>query len=295
MNAPNPLAPADVGRRSVQPDRYASARALFDRVAAPAVAHLPGATARLIDGAMRIASGSGIVGPRRGDIRALFGSSARRDAADIAWRCAALRVKNHAAIAVARRYGIDGLAALVDVRFPRPPDLLLGEAAILLSCHVGVHNGASAAIRRWGLDVLALPTEGIESPQGRAIAMRKAVDVLRGGGLVLAAMDGPFGTHTAPVRCFGRDIVLRRGPFALARLTGARALPFVARWTVDGRVEPIVAGALAAAGDGVAGEAVLAASAASWLEQYLTAHPEEAWPYTVSNLLRLPLANGSPA
>jgi hypothetical protein len=223
-------------------------------------------------------------------VAALFGTRVAAEAREIARRSAALRFKNHAALALLQKKGLAALADRVSSAHAQPPaSLVSAKRAILLSSHVGVHNGVSAALHRWGIEAFVLPLQGVDQPQRRAMALRTAIDVLRDGGRVLAVMDGPFGAHSAPVDCLGRRIVLRRGAFALACLTNAVMLPAVARWSEHGDIEPFVDEPLPAA-PGRCGERELTRLAASWLERYLTAHPEEAWPYTIANFLDAPLA-----
>lgn len=251
-----------------------------------------------IDAVTHILSALNVTGPSPQQVAELFGGRVERDPREIAWRCAALRFKNHAALALLQRKGIDALAERVTPGSVTPPDdIVSGKGAILLSCHVGVHNGVSAALQRWGLDAFQLPLQGVDSQERRNMAMRRAVDVLRGGGLVLAVMDGPFGAHSAPIDCLGRSIVLRRGAFALARLTGAPVLPAVARWTTNGEIEPAIGAVLTASTAALPtrvpprqtyDERELTKEAAAWLERYLIAHPEEAWPYTIKNFLDAP-------
>lgn len=279
------------GRRSL-------VHAMFDGVVAGATCRSPKALLGAIDALSPVLTALNVTGPTPEQIVELYGR-VPADAREIAWRSAALRFKNHAALALLQKKGLDALAERVSPASIAPPaHLVSAKPAILLSCHVGVHNGVSAALRRWGLDAFMLPLQGVDQPERRTIALRNAIDVLRGGGRVLAVMDGPFGSHSEPVACLGRRIVLRRGAFALARLTGAPVLPAVARWNQHGDIEPFIDVALQVtpgtsvlrstppSGDDY--ERELTTAAARWLERYLIAYPEEAWPYTIANFLQAP-------
>lgn len=295
MSSPNPLVD---GHHAAQHSRRPSVvHALFDGVAARALDSSPKLVLGAVDALVPALSMLQLTGPTAEQVTSLFGGKIHGDRRDIARRCAALRFKNHAAVALLQKRGLDALAERVTSSCSQPPaHLVRAKGAILVSCHVGVHNGVSAALRRWGLEAFLLPLQGVEHTQRRSMAMRNAIEVLRSGGLVLAVMDGPFGCDTAPVECLGRSIVLRRGVFALARLTGAEMLPAVARWIKAGEIEPVIDHPLlpspvlqrAEASGANDYERQLTRAAARWLEQYLLAHPEEAWPYTIDNFLQAP-------
>jgi hypothetical protein len=116
-------------------------------------------------------------------------------------------------------------------------------------------------------------TEGDD--QRRAASFQRALNCLAGGGFVLLALDLPPSPGLR-VPCLGRTLELARGPFALARLTGAPLLLLAARWWRS-RVK-IEVGETLARGletDPEAMEGTLAASAAGWLERYLLESPAE--------------------
>ena len=92
---------------------------------------------------------------------------------------------------------------------------------------------------------------------------------LKERGFVVLALDGVQGPGL-PVSCLGQRLELARGPFALARLSGAPLCPLVARWE-RGRIGIVVGDELAAK----EGEEAFAAAAARWLERYLVASPVE--------------------
>jgi hypothetical protein len=264
----------------------------FDRAALLALAHDPARGIRRIGQAGRVAHACGLQQPAGRDVRALLPDLTSARAREAARASAALRLQNLAAIALARRDGLASLAPLLDdACSDRPPLLSRTRGIVLAGWHVGAHFGVTAALHRWGVAPYVLRDRWIADGQARARVLREAVDVIRQGGVVLVVADGPAGVSTAPLPCLGRRIVLRRGGFALARLTGAPMAPVVARWTAAGRIttrldEPLDAGGSGADGD--EREHALAAAAAAWLDGYVRARPEDLWPYTLRNLLAAP-------
>jgi lauroyl/myristoyl acyltransferase len=110
-------------------------------------------------------------------------------------------------------------------------------------------------------------SEGDE--QSRAVLFRRLLIHLDRGGFVVVALDIAPGASVS-VSCLGRPLSFARGPFALARLTGAPLLPLVAGWK-GGGIEILLGEGLAAEPE----ESALAASAARWLESYLLASPAQ--------------------
>jgi hypothetical protein len=145
--------------------------------------------------------------------------------------------------------------------------------------------GPVLALRHGPLHTAAPPleivtTEGDE--QCRAAVFGRALIHLQRGGFVVLALDVVPGTGLR-VPCLGRTVELARGPFALARLTGAPLVPLVARWRRSGvevlTGEPLDSLETKPARDPVvdpsAWESALAAAAARWLEGYLQETPAE--------------------
>ncbi|HJX29911.1 MAG TPA: hypothetical protein VJ885_18570, partial [Thermoanaerobaculia bacterium] len=136
--------------------------------------------------------------------------------------------------------------------------------------------------------VEVVSTEGDD--QRRAAVFQRALAHLGAGGFVVLALDVAPGPGLR-VPCLGRTLELARGPFALARLTGAPLMPLVARWTApwkQGGVEIVTSEALTpsarlspgerergVASTDPAWEGALATAAASWLERYLLEAPAE--------------------
>ncbi|HEX2835827.1 MAG TPA: hypothetical protein VHW00_22655 [Thermoanaerobaculia bacterium] len=118
-----------------------------------------------------------------------------------------------------------------------------------------------------------LPHVTIETTRGdeqhRARVFHRAIQFLQDGHFVFVPLDPEESARlAAPFR--GRTLQLARGPFALARITGAPILPMIARWN-GWSVELVLGEIIPASSD----EAQLAAAAAKWLEDYLDRHPSE--------------------
>lgn len=291
MRGPNPLLP-DAGEPFYDTGSVwqQAARATYDRLALAALEWGRARGVRWLGNAGRMAQVCRLQPPDWRAIHELFPDLKPVRAREVAGRCAGLRFMNRAAIALVHRRGIGSLVPILDgscTAAPRLPDR--GRGLILVAFHVGAHFGVGAALRQWGVEALSLRELPLAGPEARARVLKHAIDHVRAGGTILAVLDGPGGASTGRVRCLGRDIVLRRGPLVLARVTGAPVVPVVARWTERGSIEARV-GEPTAAGPDV--EASLAGGAARWLEQHLLAHPHDLWPYTLANLLAAPRAAG---
>jgi lauroyl/myristoyl acyltransferase len=98
------------------------------------------------------------------------------------------------------------------------------------------------------------------------------------------------------VECLGRRIILRRGPFMLARVTGAPLIPIVAQWEPDGHICVRAARPLdcrsSASGTAASSDGELCRRAAQWLGEYLVTEPDQIWLWTLRNFLEAPLAPG---
>jgi hypothetical protein len=184
----------------------------------------------------------------------------------------------------------EALDAATTALGPRPvyPEIVSDPAlaelqppVILVFAHVGPYRAVGAALAELPGDVLALdrggvgPTPGItvtdagDDEWGRARAFHRAVAMLRSGASVLLAIDG-YEASTLEVPMLGGVITLARGPFALARMTGAPIVPIAARWR--GSSAEIACGDLIPPN---ASERVTAAATAAWLERYLRRFPGE--------------------
>jgi lauroyl/myristoyl acyltransferase len=152
---------------------------------------------------------------------------------------------------------------------------------VLVFAHAGPFHALGAALNRLRGEVLAFnrgavgPTPGItviaagDDEWGRARVFQRALTTLRSGGFVVLAIDG-YEASTLEVPLLGGVISLARGPFALARMTGAPIVPVAARWRGScAEVE---------CGDPITpdeSEQVMAAATGAWLEGYLRRFPGE--------------------
>jgi hypothetical protein len=240
--------------------------------------------------------------PAVSDVAALFHDIPPADAATIAHAMSGARYQNRALVEIARRRGLALLRDVVDpagVEALRP--LVGGGPAILVGWHVGPPFGLAGAFEAVGLQVLLLrralsygttptlevaPTDGGQDE--RSSAFRQALARLREGGVVLLAVDASDVAQTAPVPCFGRARSMARGPFALARLTGAPVLPIAAALDGDRVVRVAIGSRLTGDGEGDALEASLAAGAAAWLEGFLRRSPGQLRRCVLAWLLEAP-------
>jgi hypothetical protein len=236
--------------------------------------------------------------PSPEQVQALFPHLAPRAAARAAWKIGALEARNRLLVDAVRREGLEPVRRLM-----RPPSeafAALRPPLILGTFHIGAMQALGAAIERLPGPVLVLRLGALYSPrppveilstegddQRRAFSFQRALYHLKEGGFVVLALDGSPGPGLR-VPCLGRTLELARGPFALARLTGAPLVPLTARWRKS-EVEAEVGAALGGMEGGME-EGALAASAARWLEGYLMAAPEETGLGLVRALLTPPPA-----
>jgi hypothetical protein len=288
MIAANPLiAGADDPAHRTHSAAGRALRAIYDHLALAAIDWGPAGSARLLGLAGRLAQRRGWQRPDWRHVHAVFPALDPERARHVAARSAGLRLMNRAAVALVQRRGLTALGALLDPDFVERPERLAPPARhVFAAFHVGAHDGVGAALLRWQLPVLRLREMPLEGAETRARVLRQALLHMRDGGSVLAVLDGPGGASTRPVPCLGRAIVLRRGPFLLARAAGASIVPIAARWTAGGGI------ALGPPLDASEDEPALARRAAAWLEDYLSRQPEDVWPYTLANLLGAPLLAG---
>lgn len=235
-------------------------------------------------------------GPTARAVRSLFSDMPPGRAAQVAQEIAAGRFRNQVAIAVARSRGPDALWGLLTPGAARTcAEVRHRESRLFVTWHVGAMFGVGMALRGAGLRLLVIRDLPLQTIEQRAAALKGAIDELRAGTAVLAVPDGPGGTHAGSVTCLGRDIVLRRGAFMLARVTGVPVTPIVASWGPDGEIGIDVGPALPVpSGPGArAIESAHAAAAARWLEDYLTRAPGQIWLSTLSLLRQAPISTAS--
>jgi len=223
--------------------------------------------------------------PSPEQVRTLFPGLDGWEAERVAWSIGGIEARNRILTGWIRKAGTGPVEPLIRTRDSfsslRPP-LILGFF------HAGAVQALGSAIERLPGPVLALrqgllhpsrPPVRVESTEGdgqrRAAAFQRALAHLGAGGFVVVALDIVPGPGLR-VPCLGRAIELARGPFAMARLTGAPLMPLAARWR-GGEVEIETGDPLAAppAAAPEVWESALAAAAARWLERYLLGSPAE--------------------
>jgi hypothetical protein len=216
----------------------------------------------------------------------------------------ALRFRNRTILSLVRRQGLAPLARLVDPRSAaRLRDQLRPSGpAIIITWHLGALFGAAAVLVHAGIPALAIrltavyePTGSLELaftgtfPEVRAATMWKAASRLKRGGVVLMAADGPDAERTSEIGCLGRRVTFARGPFSLARLTGAVLVPMVPRWERSGTIAAVVGEHLQPGGPPgdrtQSFEIAAAAAAAAWCESHVLASPQDLWLSTLRLLL----------
>jgi lauroyl/myristoyl acyltransferase len=293
VTAPNPLQTDEAHdhRQDASPRWKDACRGWYDRAALTAMAADPAIGIRRMGALGVMARVLGAHGPARADVRALFPALKRARATRLVNRMASLHFRNRAAIALVRRGGLGALAALVDGHSESAPAVIARRerGLILVAYHVGAHFGVGAALHRWGTPVLTLRNMPLGDADARARALKLAVETVNARGVVMAAIDGPGGVSSTIVPCLGRRIVVRRGPLAVARLTGAPVVPVVAQWTDHGRIRILTGSPFGLPPpDDPAFERAAALAVARWLELHLTTYPDDLWPYTLRNLLASP-------
>jgi hypothetical protein len=217
--------------------------------------------------------------PSTGEVALLLPHLGRREAARLAGRIAAHEAMNRVLAEAVRRNGVEYLQPLIAVR---APVAAIGGPAILATFHAGSIQALGSVLERMSAPVLAFrerllfPPKGmlaVETTEGdalhRAGTFHRALAHLRQGNLVALAADVVPGA-SIDVPFLGHTLRLARGPFALARLTGAPLVPLIARR--EGHTIEAIAGDPIPAGDD---ETALAMALGAWLERYLTARPED--------------------
>jgi len=301
MTAHNPLVPTggDHWPDVDPPWRLRLLSAYDSATRAVARINLPGAVA-LCDTAGRAANLARVQGPSTSDIAALFDWLPPGDRGRVARDISAQRVKNRLAIALVLGDRTADLARLV-----RWPDEAARRAlvespsgVVIVACHIGAFFGVRAALHGVGRSVFMLRDMMKADAAARAGVLKRAVDGLRAGELVVATLDGPGGTSTREVTCLGRRVAFRRGPFTLTRLTGAPIVPVACAWTphhhIEMRVGPPIARPSRTDLDAVGFEDDMAARTAQWFDAYLRAEPQEMWPNTLRHYLAASRVDASP-
>jgi hypothetical protein len=168
------------------------------------------------------------------------------------------------------------------------PLLDADRPTIYVSLHIGALPALAAFLRDLPREVAALhrmdwrlPSNVVDvyvarNESARVASFHRALTTLRSGGHVFIPIEG----NAVRVHLLGRSLLLTRGPFALARLSGAPIVPVFARWS-GGRARIHAGHPIAAIRD----EQAMAAEVARELERYLRAHPGEIDDWLLTGLI----------
>jgi hypothetical protein len=294
---------AQAWRGTAAPVWWHRARRAYDRVTRSAGEISLPATLAAADGFGRLVYRLNPRYPPVAEVAALF-SGTSRSPASISSRMCGMRYKNRALVSIMSRSGSRVLIPLLSAgsvetirNIPQP--------AIAFTWHAGPAGWLAASLMRAGVPAFAIrrtarpPRWGIEvgsswgPVEARARTFARAMTRLREGGLVVVAVDGEDLKTPLPAPCLGRLVPMARGPFALARLTGAPLVPLVARWTDRGQVEIVAGDAITQEEISLAGgdsETTAARLAARRMEGCLRASPHEIWFCMLRWLLAAPRA-----
>jgi lauroyl/myristoyl acyltransferase len=180
---------------------------------------------------------------------------------------------------------------------PNPALDALRLPVVLVGFHVGPYQALAAVLSARPSDGLAVERGGrfgvrehFELIRGgndeaeRARTFRRALERVRSGGWFFANLDAldpderwPVATIDAPL--LGGVMRLARGPFAVARLSGAPIVPLAARWR--GTAIEVEVGAPVQPGIGEEG---MARAVAAWLDAYLRERPGEVSVYLLARV-----------
>ena len=211
--------------------------------------------------------------PAAGEVQALFPRIDSHTAEVIAARIGALHERNRVLVRCVLR---DGLAPVRPLVHATESLVTLTGPRILATFHVGAVHALGPVLERLRAPVLAFRSGVLFAPgqrlevlstigdeKTRAAVLHRALMHLRGGGIVLLALD-VVQDQFVQTRCLGRALRIAPGAFALARWSGAPILPVTARWQSSSEIRVD------------AGEPVSNADeAAAWLERYLLGSPSE--------------------
>ena len=299
---PNPLVAAD-GERWPDPGpgwRQALLRRHDTVARSLARVHLSG-TIALYDALGRAANLAGLHGPSPSQVARLYDWLPRRDVGRVARDISALRAKNRVSIALVLSDRTADLAKRVRWSDEAGRQALAESrrGMVIVACHVGAFFGIRSALHGTGRRVFMMRDSITPDAASRARVLKRAVEGLGAGELIAATLDGPGGTSTHEVQCLGRRITFRRGPFVLARLTGAPIVPVACAWTAGRHIEVRVAAPIARPTrqdlDAAGFEDEMASRTARWFDEYLRAEPQEMWPDTLRHYLAAPPASGTDA
>ena len=182
--------------------------------------------------------------PSLKDLSAVLGKLEPRLARRLRRELASLEYCNRTLRHLIRNKGIRSVLPLLRVH-AEPLERLLSQntPVIVVGWHLGPSRHLMATLHTLDRKALlavrrsALALEQFDQLEVRALDgdglptafLRRAVDVLKTGGIVGMAVDGGEGARH-PARFLGQPKEIGRGAAGLARITGARLMPLTARW-----------------------------------------------------------------
>ena len=188
-------------------------------------------------------------------VGSLFEGHTRAEVIEMARQIALTELKNFLCLECTWwKAGLHNVAQLVQCRNAERLHELhrQRQPAILGFWHLGPRFAVGPALERAGVPALLLAKipaslrdseapqsnseNGVEyfqladSPASGAVALKRAVEQLQKGGLVVVAIDGLQGEKKVEVPFLNRRLSVGRGPAVLSRLTGAPIIPAVCSW-----------------------------------------------------------------
>jgi hypothetical protein len=204
--------------------------------------------------------------------------TARRRLRSSEWKSRALGVVMNTATA-------DPTFPQVDMDGPLPDP---SRPTVFVSLHVGAMAAIAAVLQQLPNEVVALHRMDWRMPSNvvgvyvartevaRVAGFHRALVTLRQGGHVFMPIEG----QSVRVSLFGRPFLLTRGPFALARLTGAPIVLLFGRWR-GGRARIFVGRPTAAGPD----EQAMALAVSREIELYFRSYPGEVTDRLITGLI----------
>lgn len=200
------------------------------------------------------------------EVRGLYPTLSEREAARLLRHVLAMELRSKL-LAGFRERNLLALVRGLDL------DEAVTPPMILATFHVGPLFALLAALAHFETPVYVM--RRLRGSQHGAAELLRGLKALDGGGVVAVPVD-PTRAATITVQFFGKPLVLARGAFSLARISGVPVLPVLPVWR--GYEASAVFGEKLHAPSGMAVEAAerfLAEGVIRWLEDYLRHHPED--------------------
>ena len=244
-----------------------------------------------------LGSRSSTLAPSREELLALLGPTTDDELVRLRLEIAASEIRNRVITQLVQRHGPGALSRLIRLENESLPRKLLESRrpTLLLIWHLGVPRAIPAGLAAASIPALvgqrgvsrASRTDELAPLQFHEIHdgslhlsfLMRATRILKGGGMVQIAADGQQGEICSSTPFLGGALRLRRGPAALARMTGAERLPVTACWSEDGahiqiRFHPPLPAPETPPEQIEAHEQEILSGIAGWFESYLRMRPE---------------------